>query len=30
MKNALEAVGQNTMSQLQNNLLSTDKNSFKT
>ncbi|SSM84424.1 Rhs element Vgr protein [Acinetobacter baumannii] len=29
MKNALEAVGQNTMSQLQNNLLSTDKNSFK-
>ncbi|HEM7102042.1 TPA: type VI secretion system tip protein VgrG, partial [Acinetobacter baumannii] len=25
----LEAVGQNTMSQLQNNLLSTDKNSFK-
>ncbi|MFW2058497.1 type VI secretion system Vgr family protein [Acinetobacter baumannii] len=28
MKNALEAVGQNTMSQLQNNLLSTDKNSF--
>ncbi|AWL19954.1 type VI secretion system tip protein VgrG [Acinetobacter nosocomialis] len=29
MKDALEAVGQNTMSQLQNNLLSTDKNSFK-
>jgi len=29
MKNALEAVGQNTMSQLQNNLLSTDKNNFK-
>ncbi|WP_455795183.1 type VI secretion system Vgr family protein [Acinetobacter baumannii] len=29
MKNALEAVGQNTMSQLQKNLLSTDKNSFK-
>ena len=29
MKNTLEAVGQNTMSQLQNNLLSTDKNSFK-
>ncbi|MCH2000266.1 type VI secretion system Vgr family protein [Acinetobacter seifertii] len=29
MKNALGAVGQNTMSQLQNNLLSTDKNSFK-
>ncbi|MFX5300436.1 type VI secretion system Vgr family protein [Acinetobacter baumannii] len=29
MKNAVEAVGQNTMSQLQNNLLSTDKNSFK-
>ncbi|QNW97238.1 type VI secretion system tip protein VgrG [Acinetobacter seifertii] len=29
IKNALEAVGQNTMSQLQNNLLSTDKNSFK-
>ncbi|PSE45707.1 type VI secretion system tip protein VgrG [Acinetobacter nosocomialis] len=29
MKNALEAVGQNTMSQLQNNLLSTEKNSFK-
>lgn len=29
MKNALEAVGQNTMSQLQNNLLSTGKNSFK-
>ncbi|HDG9761682.1 type VI secretion system tip protein TssI/VgrG [Acinetobacter nosocomialis] len=29
MKDALEAVGQNTMSQLQNNLLSTEKNSFK-
>ncbi|MEN8406556.1 type VI secretion system Vgr family protein [Acinetobacter seifertii] len=29
MKDALEAVGQNTMSQLQNNFLSTDKNSFK-
>ncbi|WP_343570085.1 type VI secretion system Vgr family protein [Acinetobacter sp.] len=29
MKNALGAVGQNTISQLQNNLLSTDKNSFK-
>ncbi|MFI8010564.1 type VI secretion system Vgr family protein [Acinetobacter sp. ABJ_C4_1] len=29
MKNALGTVGQNTMSQLQNNLLSTDKNSFK-
>lgn len=29
MKNALGAVGQNAMSQLQNNLFSTDKNSFK-
>ncbi|MDC5495389.1 type VI secretion system tip protein VgrG [Acinetobacter baumannii] len=29
LKNTLGTVGQNTMSQLQNNLLSTDKNSFK-